>query len=332
MKFRAELIGAGGVALVAAAWLLWPGFEGQRWSGPRAVVNGGDAGGLPRVPPQQEHLDAAALEDAGRDAAADGLQVLIVLRHDYIVYERYGHAVNAETMIDSGPFAQALVALAAGIAAHDDSLALQSLSGFDPARLRAAIEAGSRQSYPDYLSLRLWRRLNAAPAWIALPTAGATAPADCCFHARVVDWLRVAIVLLDDGHFEGKAVVPPGWVERMRRPVSADGIGGFGIELAAAAHGAEPFAADDVFFLRGPGRWRLWLIPTLNLAVLFGAKSAAQSLPFVAHVPPPAAAGSSSESRAWDETRLPNLVIRAVSERPAQRSVGSQLQQLVPGH
>jgi hypothetical protein len=315
MKVPAALIGAGAVALIAAALLLWPALQDRQGRGPRALVTGGDAGGLPRVPAPQEHLDPAALEAAGRDASAAELEALIVLRHDYIVYERFGHAVSADTVIDSGAFAQALVGLATGIAAHDGSLALQALNGFDPARLRAAIEAGARQSYPEYLSLHLWRRLNAAPAWIALPSPGAAAPADCCFHARVADWLRVAIVLLDDGRFEGKSVVPPGWVERMRRPVSADGTVGFGIELAPAARGAERLAADDAFFLRGPGRWRLWLIPTLNMAVLFGARS-----------------GGGDESAPWDETRLPNLVIRALSEPPSQRSVGSQLQQLVPGH
>ena len=312
MKSRAALIGAAGLALVAALWLVWPGSAGRQGSGPRVTVSGGDAGGLPRVKPQEEHLDAAALAQASRDAAADGLQALIVVRHGYIVYERYGPGFDAESMIDSGAFAQVLLALAAGIAAHDDSLPLQSLNGFDPARLRAAIEAGTRQAYPAYLSQRLWRRLNAAPAWIALPTGGTGAPADCCFHARLLDWMRVAGVLLDDGHFEGKTVVPSGWVERMRHPVSASGTEGFGIELASAAHGAEPFAADDVFFVRGPGRWRLWLMPTLKLGVLFGSGS--DALP------------------GWDETRLPNLVIRAVAERAQQRSVGSQLQQLVPGH
>jgi hypothetical protein len=312
MKLRAALIGAGGVALLAALALVWLGIAGRQWSGPRVIVNGGDAGGLPRVPPQQEHLDPSALEAASRDAAAEGLQAMIVVRHDYVVYERYGHGVNADTIIDSGAFAQSLVALVAGIAAHDDSLAMPSLTGFDAQRLRAAIEAGTRRSYPDYLSLRLWRRLNAAPAWIALPAVGAAAPADCCFHARVQDWLRVAMVLLDDGKFEGKSLVPPGWVELMQRPVSADRGAGFGIELAAAGRGVEQFAADDLFFLRGPGRWRLWMIPTLRLALLFGSRSAA--------------------SPGWDETRLPNLVIRALSERPAQRSAGSQLQQLVPGH
>jgi len=312
MRLRVALIGVGGVALFALAALLWLRSADRQGSGPRAMVNGGDAGGLPRVPPQQEHLEPSALEAASRDAAADGLQAMIVVRHDYVVYERYGHGFDADTVIDSGAFAQSLLALAAGIAAHDGKLAMPSLNGFDAARLRAAIEAGTGQGYPDYLSLRLWRRLNAAAAWIALPAAGAAAPADCCFHARLQDWLRVAMVLLNDGNFEGKAVVPPGWVERMRRPTSADGKAGFGVELAAAARGAEPFAADDLLFLRGPGRWRLWVIPSLRLALLFGSKSAA--------------------SPWWDETRLPNLVIRALSERPMQRGVGSQLQQLVPGH
>jgi CubicO group peptidase (beta-lactamase class C family) len=312
MRLRVALIGVGGVALFALAALLWLRSADRQGSGPRAMVNGGDAGGLPRVPPQQEHLEPSALEAASRDAAADGLQAMIVVRHDYVVYERYGHGFDADTVIDSGAFAQSLLALAAGIAAHDGKLAMPSLNGFDAARLRAAIEAGTGQGYPDYLSLRLWRRLNAAAAWIALPAAGAAAPADCCFHARLQDWLRVAMVLLNDGNFEGKAVVPPGWVERMRRPTSADGKAGFGVELAAAARGAEPFAADDLLFLRGPGRWRLWVIPSLRLALLFGSKSAA--------------------SPWWDETRLPNLVIRALSERPMQRGVASQLQQLVPGH
>src|SRR5580698_4672346 len=115
MRLRAALIGVGAVALLAAAALLWFGHAGRQWSGPRVTVTGGDAGGLPRVPPQQEHLDSSALDAASRDAAAEGLQVMIVVRHDYIVYERYGHGLDADTMIDSGAFAQWLLALTAGI-------------------------------------------------------------------------------------------------------------------------------------------------------------------------------------------------------------------------
>jgi hypothetical protein len=131
----------------------------------------------------------------------------------------------------------------------------------------------------------------------------------------VLDWMRIASLLVDDGRFEGKQLVPPGWVQRMARPVSLDAVRGFGVELPATARGAEPFAADGVFFVRGPGRWRLWLVPQLKLAVLFGAAAPAAAAPTV-----------------WDETRLPNLVIRALSDRPMQRGDTTDLQRLVPGH
>ncbi len=321
MRSTAWLIGVAGVALAAVCAALWWTFQGPLLEGPRAVVEGGEAGGLPRAQPQTEHFDAAALERASDDAAADGLQAFIVMRDDHIVFDRFGHGISAQTAIDSGPFAQALVASVAGIAAKEDGLPPRSLYGFDAQRLRSAIEAASHQSYPDYLSRRLWRRLNAAPAWIALPAVGAQAPAGCCFHARVLDWMRIAELLLDDGHFQGKQLVPPGWVARMLRPEGADGARGFGVELAAAAQGAEPFAADGVFFLRGIGHWRLWMVPSLRLAVLFGAKAQEPSRADAGQAAPPG-----------DETRLPNLVIRALSAAPTQHSTASQLQQLVPGH
>ena len=177
-----------------------------------------------------------------------------------------------------------------------------------------AIEAGAHQSYADYLSHKLWSRLNANAAEFRYPAAMGDA-ADCCLYARVPDWMRVASLLTDNGRFEGKQVVPAGWMQRMQRPLSPDSVRGFGIELAAAAHGAEPFATAGVFFIRGPLHWRLWLVPSLKLAILFGNDEA-----------------SSDAQVAWDETRLPNLVIRAVSDRPPEPGDLSELQRLVPGH
>jgi len=283
--------------------------------GPRAIVEGGDGGGLPRVQPADEHFDAAALEHVQSDAAASGLRALVVLRHGYIIFDRYGHGVDAQTELDMGEFAQLLTALATGIAVHDDVLPLPTRSGFDPDRLRDAIESGSRQTYPEYLSTHLWRPINAGPAWIALKP-GAPVPADCCVHARLLDWMRVACLLVQDGHFEGKQDVPPGWIARMRQPTGPDGHRGFGVLLPAAAHGAEAFGADDLFFVRGPGHWRLWLVPSLELAVLFGAEGS----------------GSADGNSGWDETRLPNLVMRALSEPSRPKDAASKLQQLVPGH
>ena len=309
-----SLLGALALLGLLGVWLL----SARGTSGPRVLVGGGDGGGMPRAQPAEEHFDAVALERVMRDPAADALQALVVVRNGYIVLERYGHGITGESVIDSGPFAEVLVALAAGVATQDASVQMPVMHGFDAQALRAAIEAGAKQRYEVYLSRSLWRRLNAAAAWIALPAPGAAAPADCCFHARVLDWMRVASLLVDDGRFEGKQVVPAGWVRRMQQPTDPRAVRGFGIELAPSANGAEPFAASGVFFLRGPSRWRLWLVPGLKLAVLFGAER------------PSAPAPGTAET--WDETRIPNLVIRALSDRPVQPGDLSELQQLVPGH
>jgi hypothetical protein len=318
MKPRVWLLAIAGAALLALLLVLSEGhlFRAQPAQPAHVPVAGGDGGGLARAQPTDEHFDAAALERVAHDDAAASLQALVVMRDEHIVFERYGHGISADSEIDSGPFAQVLLALAAGVAAKQGLLPLQVLRTFDVGTLRAAIEAGAHERYERYLSRELWSRLNAASAWIALPMMGAATPADCCFHARVLDWMRVASLLVQDGRFEGKQVVPAGWVQRLSLPRSADSLHGFGVELAGAAHGAEPFAADGVIFVRGPGHWRLWLLPPMKLAVLFGADAPAAAAP----------------GGPWDETRLPNLVIRALSDRPSQPGNASDLQRLVPGH
>ena len=320
---RALLIIGAGVVILAAV-LLWQHPRVRHSAAVALAVRGGDGGGLPIAPPGDEQLDAGALERAARDPAAADLAAFIVMRHGHIVFERFGHGFNAGTVIDSGPFARVLVALLAGIADQHGVLPAAALSGFDPARLRAAIEAGTRQPYADYLADRLWSRLNAAGAWIAVPAAGGEPPADCCFHARVIDWMRVAGLLVDDGSFEDTQVLGKGWVARMRRPLSPHSAEGFGVQLLPRPTARQPmpgFSAADVFFVRGPGRWRLWLAPSLRLAVLFGDARGASG-----------AAAAGADDAAWDETRLPDLVIGAITGGRSAAPGTSLLQQLVPGH
>jgi hypothetical protein len=113
-------------------------------------------------------------------------------------------------------------------------------------------------------------------------------------RARAVDWLRVAELLLHDGRFEGTQVVPAGWAARVR--------------LLRTAPGAEPFADKDMTYLHGHGATRLWLSPRFDLAIL----------------------SVSGTAQSADETRLPNMIVRALRERPGVS--GTSLNDLVPGH
>lgn len=322
MKARtvAILVGLAIVVALLAAGLVWQRHAGSH-AAVRVPVRGGDGGGLPLAQPRDEHFDGAALERAARDPVAAGLQAFIVMRHGHVVLARYGRGFDADRVIDSGPFARVLVALLAGVAVHDGTLPTLAPGRFDPAQLRAALERGAHQSYANYLSRTIWRRLNAASASIRLPAGDAAEPADCCFEARVQDWMRVAGLLVNDGSFEDTQVIPRGWVARMRQPVSADGLEGMGVELPSRAPGAGTFDADDLIYLPGTGHWRLWLVPSLQLAVLFGAPDGTGEQ-----------SGHVAGASAWNETRLPDLVIEALTERPPAQRAESLMQQLVHGH
>ena len=48
------------------------------------------------------------------------------------------------------------------------------------------------------------------------------ARASCCLRARRGDWMRIAELLVSDGHFQGEQVLPPGWVKSMLAPSKAN--------------------------------------------------------------------------------------------------------------
>jgi hypothetical protein len=144
------------------------------------------------------------------------------------------------------------------------------------------------------ISNRLWQPLNAHDAWLD----------GCCLRARPIDWLRLGILLAQDGRFEGGDVVPANAITRLR-------TAGTALESGSKASGAEPFAARDVYYLRGNDRTRLWIAPSLQIVAL--------------HVAGPAGANG------WDETQLFNQLLRAATDRTTANS-GDLLNQLVPGH
>lgn len=303
------------VAVLAAGTLLLVlgHYRSARHAALEVSIAGGDGGGLPLAQPEDEHFDVVALERGRADPAAAGLVAWMVVRHGHLVSEHYAHGLGRDSMVDFGPAARALVALLAGVAVADRTLPAPRLGPFDADAWKAAIEQATQRPYAQLLSRRLWSRLNAARAWIELPAVGAAVPADCCVHARLQDWLRIGALLTDAGNFEGTQIVPPNWIERVM-------VQGLGVEQGARARGMAPFAAPDVIFLRGPGRWRIWLSPSLHLTVLFGSATA-----------PLSASGTAGRDN-WDETRLPNLVIEAVTDRSALHGGESKLQQLVPNH
>ena len=185
----------------------------------------------------------------------------------------------------------------------------------DPQLLALVLERATHQRYASYLSQAVWRRVGAADAWLWLDRPGGTPHADCCMIARQGDWIRIGELLVKDGDYRGEEVIRPGWVTLMRAPAKADPDYGAFVRLGTdTATGAQPYAAHDVFVVEGAGGNRLWLVPSLQIAILCTGPSAGRD------------AG-------WDDARIPNLIIRAAHDfQPAAARPGTDISSLVPGH
>jgi hypothetical protein len=267
---------------VAGVWR-WRGLNVEDHRG--VVVAGGDGGGLPRAAPTLEGFDEHALQATAVTAIAQGASALLVTRHGHLVLEQYGHDADAGTLVDGGELSFPLLIVTAGIAVAKDGMILPP-PPLQADRLVAEISAATGKSYPEFLSRHVWQPLNATPArWLS--------PG---LRARATDWLRVAEMLMHDGRFEGRQVVQSGWVAAHMSQMSGSGV--------------TPPLAGGMIRLRGPGATRLWLAPSLDLAVLR------------VNAAPPAGA-------ALDES-LARTIINEIRDRPA--SGGSSLHDLVPAH
>jgi CubicO group peptidase (beta-lactamase class C family) len=184
----------------------------------------------------------------------------------------------------------------------------------DAQLLALALERATGERYAEYLSAALWRRLGAADAYLWLDHPGGTPHASCCMFAHQGDWIRVAQLLVRDGAYRGQQLMRPGWVTLMRAPARSDGdFGSFvRLTLRPAAHG-ESYAARDAFAVGEEGGNRMWIVPSLQLAIV---------------------CTGAPQGRApdWDEVRVPNLIIRAVRDQAPASAPGTDVSALVPAH
>jgi CubicO group peptidase (beta-lactamase class C family) len=352
-------------------------------------IAGSDESPAPRVAPELEGLDSKSLRDAAAYAEQQDSTALIVSRHEHIVFEKYWHGTDFNTVEDGQSLARIVVALAVGAAlSHrqihwpgepigyfisslgndprasitvdqllrmssglhatdtdavpgmdligaDLSEPLASKPGTtweeksaDPQLAAFVIERATRMRYAEFVSESLWKPIGAGDAWVWLDREGGKVHAECCMLARQGDWMRVAQLLIHDGNYRGDEVIHPGWVPHMLIPAQANPGYGAYVRLAKAQTiGTGSFAADDLFVVAGNGGNRLWLVPSMQLAIL-------RMAPAQAERPADSPLGTSPLPRLqWDDTRIPNLVIRGARDyKPPQARPGADISTIVPGH
>jgi len=182
----------------------------------------------------------------------------------------------------------------------------------DPDLLAYVIHRATGQPYAEYLSQAIWARIGAGNASVWLDSPGGDAHVDAGFFVRQGDWLRVAELLLQNGNYQGDEVIVPRWVPELLQPVKSNP--NYGSYLRLGTHigpGMSPYATSDVFVVEGGGN-RLWLVPSMQLAILRTGGQPASD---------------------WDDGRIPNLIIRGAHDfLPAAARPGADIRQIVPNH
>ena len=316
MSRHAHIALAIGLAMVGLMVLFL--HDGRR---PDTVVVSLPAGpSQPRLPATEAGLDPAALEAAVAYADKRRTSALVVSRGGHIVFEKYWNDTSFDTPVAPG-FDPALVALSVSSALDDRLIGSldQPLSSFVPgaaadiaaiplrevlARDRAGfsleqstdlvalvLEHVTRQPYEKLMAERLWKPIGGGGLEFERQD-GKLRPrgvnTTCCVRVRLGDWMRVGEVLANDGNFEGGQVALPHYVKLMLSPAHKDSPHGYFTRVDGS------FATHDVAWLEGRDDQRMWIVPSLKLAILrLGA--------------------APGKAEGWDESMIPDSIIRGTS-------------------
>lgn len=185
-----------------------------------------------------------------------------------------------------------------------------------PADLIAVvIERATGRRYGQFVSDEVLRPIGAQGGAIWVGKAGGLAHSGCCATLPAETFLRLAVLLLDDGKWRGRRLLPDGYVTQMRKGTPQNpsfGLGvwlgepylqrrGFGApgQLGPKVLHSEPYLDPAMFLFDGNSNQTVQISPAHRLIVLR-----------MGPTPPAPGAGGSPE---WDNSFLPNTLIRGLT-------------------
>lgn len=161
------------------------------------------------------------------------------------------------------------------------------------------------EPYQDYLSREIWQPIGAADAYTYDFNEEGFPRGYASLLARPLDWLRLGLLIKQDGVYDGEQIVPAAAIENMTAPSALNPNYGWQIWRGAqfeaeryynfegvgfAALSSEPYLTDDLIFFDGFGGQRVYISKAEDLVIVRLGDS----------------------QTGWDDSRLPNAVIRAL--------------------
>jgi CubicO group peptidase (beta-lactamase class C family) len=190
------------------------------------------------------------------------------------------------------------------------------------------IERATGRRYAEFVGTEILARIGAPGGEVWVNRPGGLAHSGCCMMLPPEAWLRLGLLVMQDGRWQGQRLLPRGYVDEMRQGTAQNPWYGLGVYVSGnyiARRGfanpervtdaqkvlhSEPYLARDLFLFDGNANQVVYIVPSAELVILRVGD------------PPPRAAGAE-----WDNTRLPNLVLRALAaedRRYQRRAVGPQ--------
>jgi CubicO group peptidase (beta-lactamase class C family) len=155
------------------------------------------------------------------------------------------------------------------------------------------LEAATGRRFAAYLSEKLWRPLGCADARVWLDREGGSAHASGFLFAGPDDWAKVGLMLLHQGEWDGRQVVPRDYFKELTTPSPTEPVYALGVWLANDEHQVkeeeQTFLSPGIFYLDGHSKQRVYVVPREGLVVVRVGEN----------------------GRRWDEAALPNAVVRA---------------------
>jgi CubicO group peptidase (beta-lactamase class C family) len=184
--------------------------------------------------------------------------------------------------------------------------------------LAIVVERATGQRYAEFVGKQLLQPIGAQGGTVYINRPGGLAHSGCCMMLPAESFIRLGILLADDGIWEGERLLPMGWVTETLKPSPANPRWGLHmwtgkpyqrrVRFFSAASQkigtlhSEPYLADDLFLFDGAGKQAMWIMPSRQLIVLrFG------------ETPKP----RTGEPGEWDNSFLPNTVVRGLAVKAA---------------
>ncbi len=207
---------------------------------------------------------------------------------------------------------------------HEDLLINETRRDYEPGTeydysmitsdmLAIVVERATRQRYADYVGKNLLQPIGAQGGTVYINRPGGVAHSGCCMMLPAESFIRMGILMAQDGLWDGQQILPKGWVRETITPSPANPKWGLHMWIGqpyqqrvaffparsqpiGVLH-SEPYAAEDLFLWDGSGNQAMWIVPSRNLVILrFG------------NTPKP----KYGQPGEWDNSKIPNLVIRGL--------------------